>query len=803
VAHLGHRLVGRLVHAPLALAVLLLGGAAHVRASPAAPSSAAEPSVAVAADPTVEPRAGATPKPGAISGTVTVELTGQPIEGATVLLEGTRMSTTTDASGHFRLESVVPGEYCLVVSRTGHLPARVTDVVVTANRESPANARLQRIAFGAEVAVQASAFERPVDVTTGSFRMNQEEVRRAPGALGDVNRMIQALPGVGPRDDQRNDIVARGGSPSENLTLVDGLEVPSLSHFGAQGASGGPITMLNAEAISDVQFLAGGFPACYDNRLSSVLEVGLREGSREKFEAEFDLGMAGAGLLAEGPLGKHGSWLLTGRRSYLDLIAGAYGLDAVPQYANYEAKVVYDLSARHRLSLVSLGGWDQMNYDPDVDDDDQPSNIKVESSGWRTLTGLTLRSLLGTSGFTTLSVGHVLNNYSSEAWDKDLEGQLIERNHSLEGQTTARGDLTLRLPHGGWLKAGASAKRLDATLDIQLPIGTENSFSVDATRINELAIDRHVRDWQYGAYLQLSQNLGRFVTATAGGRYDRFPINGKTLFTPRAALALHLRPNLDLSASWGRYAQNPPLAFMEADPANAELVPIRAEHYVGGLAFYPGKDLKLSVELSRRNYRDYPVSTQFPFYTLADSGEQYDLYTLLIPFVAGGSGRSTGVELFLQKKLTGRVFGQLSYAFSKTEQRALDGVWRAGGFDLPHVLSVLGGVKATRTIEISDKFSYTSGRPYTPLAPETVAENRMIFDASRYNAERGPAYHRLDLRADHRSSFRWGNIVTYVEFDNVYNRKNVRYYYWNPKKQERETVPQIAFMFIGGVNVQF
>jgi hypothetical protein len=751
-----------------------------------------------AADPSGNP-----PKPGSISGTVTADLSGQPLAEASVLVEGTQASATTDAAGRFRLDGIAPGQYSLLVSCSGHLPARVTDVVVNANRESSASAHLQRIAFGDEVAVQASAFERPADITTSAFRMNQEEVRRAPGAIGDVGRMIQALPGLGARDDQRNDIVARGGSPSENLTLVDGLEVPSLSHFGAQGASGGPITMLNAEAISDVQFLAGGFPACYDNRLSSVLEVGLREGSREKLEAEFDLGMAGAGLLAEGPLGKHGSWLLTGRRSYLDLIAGAYGLDAVPEYANYEAKLVYDLSARHKLSLVSIGGWDQMNFDPDIEDEDQPSNVKVESSGWRAATGLTLRSLLGTAGFTTFSLVQVLNNYSSLAWDKDLEGQMIEHNKSLEGQTTVRGDLTLRLPHGGWLKAGAAAQRVDAKLDIQLPLGTENYFSADGTRINPIAVDRRVRDWQYGGYLQLSQNLSRFLTVSAGGRYDRFPFNGKVILSPRASLAVHVLSNLDLTGSWGRYAQNPPLVFTQAEPANAGLAPIRAEHYVGGVAFYPGHDLKLSIELSRRNYRDYPVSTQFPFYTLADAGEQYDMYTLLIPLVTGGSGRSTGVELFLQKKLTGRVFGQLSYAWSKTEQRALDGVWRPGTFDLPHVLSVLGGVKATRALEVSAKFSYTSGRPYTPFAAETVSENRMIYDGARYNSERGRAYHRLDLRGDHRSSFRWGNVTTYVEIDNVYNRKNVRYYYWNPKKQKQEAVPQLAFMLIGGLTVQF
>ncbi len=380
---------------------------------------------------------------------------------------------------------------------------------------------------------------------------------------------------------------------------------------------------------------------------------------------------------------------------------------------------------------------------------------------------------------------------------------MVERNRSRENETTARGDLTLRLPHGGWLKAGAGAKRLDATLDISMPLGVEDPYSLEDERINEVAIDQHVRDWQYGGYLQLSQNLGSLLTLTAGGRYDRFPLNGESVFSPRAGIAVHLLRNLDLSANWGRYAQNAPLVFMRALPENARLVPMRAEHYVGGLAFYPGRDLKLSVEVTRRDYRDYPVSTQYPFLTMADTGEQYDVYGMLLPLVSQGSGRSTGVELFLQKKLTGRVFAQLSYAYSKTEQKALDGVSRPGSFDLPHVLTALGGLKLTRSIDVSGKFSYTSGRPTTPLDPETFSQNRAIYDFDRYNGERGPVYHRLDLRADHRSTFRWGNVVTYFELDNVYNRKNTRFSYWNPKKQEMEIVPQVAFMFIGGVNVEF
>jgi hypothetical protein len=224
---------------------------------------------------------------------------------------------------------------------------------------------------------------------------------------------------------------------------------------------------------------------------------------------------------------------------------------------------------------------------------------------------------------------------------------------------------------------------------------------------------------------------------------------------------------------------------------------------VAGLAYRPRPDLKVSLEAYGKRYFDYPVATQFPSVSGADTGEQVDVSFYMIPYVSEGRGRASGVELFVQKKLAGRFWGQLGYAHSKTENRALDGIWRSSTFDLPHVLSVIAGVKATRTIEISTKFTYTSGRPSTPLLPESFEQNRMILDLTRLNSERAPDYQRLDLRFDRRQAHRWGNLVWYLELDNVYNRENVLFYDWNAKTRERYAYKQLTFMAIGGVNLEF
>jgi hypothetical protein len=741
------------------------------------------------------------PKVGTITGTITSQTTLQPVAGVQIGVEESKAVAQSDESGRFRIDNVPFGTHRLLLTHAEYLPAMLTDVVVTRGRETQVVARLaDAVHRREEVDVKASYFTAPEGAPASAFGMSFEEVRRAPGAIGDVGRMIQSLPSAAVRDDQSNDIVARGGSPTENLILVDNIEVPNISHFGGQGATGGAITMLNAETISDVSFLAGGFPAAYGGRLSSVLEINLREGSRDRLRTEADLSMAGAGLLVEGPLGGRGSWLVSGRRSFVDLVAGAWDLKSVPQYANYQAKAVYDLSARHRLTFVSLGGWEKIAPKFDAKDREDANTFNVNDVAWRGVAGLDWRTLLGQNGVSHLSIGHSESDFRFDAWDTLLDGQLVEHNRSRERETTARYDLTYRVGRLGSVRAGGFGKRLGAVYDYAEPLGQEAFFSTDPERINAFTLAARPTTWQAGGYVELRPRFGSWADASLGGRFERYELNKASELSPRASLTLHLMRSLDLSASYGRYYQNPALLLMQAFSENRKLLPIRADHYVAGLALRPRPDTEIRVTGYQKRYFRYPVSTQFRSLTAADTVDADDF---VAPYVSEGRGRSSGVEVYVQKKLSGRIWGQVSYAYSRTENRALDNIWRPSTFDMPHVLSVIAGVKASRSLEVSSKFTYTSGRPDTPLLPESYEQNRQIYDIEHLNSVRAPDYSRLDLRIDKRASHRWGSLVFYLELDNVYNRKNVLYQEWNAKKRERQAVNQLSFMAIGGINVKF
>jgi outer membrane cobalamin receptor len=717
-----------------------------------------------------------------------------------------KLGASPDETGRFVIAGVPPGTYTLAVTCIGYRKREITDVVVSTGHPTQVQVALEEeTVAGEEVVVTASQFSQPQEIVTSSYTLGYEEVRRAPGAIGDVSRMVQSMPGVVATNDQRNDLVVRGGSPSENITIVDNVDVPNLSHFGTQGSTGGPISMLNTEFIREADFLAGGFPAQYGGKLSSVLNISLREGNREGLSGIADLGIAGAGMILEGSLGEKGNWMAAARRSYLDLIAGGFGLTAIPVYSNYQAKAVYEVDPSNKLWLVALGGKDDIEFAYDPEEIEEPVRENVTSGGWRTVTGVNWQMLWGSGGYGVLGVADAVSAYRQEARDVDLGNIVVFENDSHERMTTVKYDAFLAMGATTRVGAGAAVRLRNDRYRIAQPVGVQSVWTTDSTRSDPLDVDTDDGYTDGELYAQVTVSPLSALTLTAGVRYDRFGYSdGASAVSPRIGASYALTPQWDVSASGGRFAQAPPSVYVRSVPGNESLTPILGTHFVLGTAWYPAPDLKVSVEGYAKTYEDYPVSTQYPFLSLANSGDQYSVSGMLIPMVSSGTGWSRGVEFYLQKRLTGHLYGQVSYSYSRTRHAALDGVERPGSFDIPHVLSLVGGYRLNDTWEFSAKFTYSSGRPTTPLDLEaSQAQNRTIYDAARINAERIPDYHRLDVRGDYRAHFDGWNLVAYLELQNVYNRENVFMYTWNEKTGEPYVVNQIAFFPVGGVKIEF
>jgi hypothetical protein len=737
------------------------------------------------------------PGHGDVVGIVIDEVTQKPIAGAAIVIEDLGLIVDCDDQGRFAFASVPVGVHRLFASRTGYAGLYDTNVVVAAKRRTQLVLKLHALrGVEEEVVVRPSYFSQPAEVATSAVTMQYEDVRRAPGALGDINRMIQGSPGAAARDDSVNEIVARGGNPRENLLMVDGFEVPSLSHFGGHGASGGPITMLETELISDATFLAGGFPARYGSRLSSVLDIDLREGSRDRVQAEIDLSMAGTALITEGPVGSNGSWVVSARRSYLELIAGSFDLDAVPKYANYQAKGVYDLTPRLHLEVLSLGGRDtiEMRETEDLID------YHVDDLGQRSLHGASLHMLLSDTTVATLHLWRSDSRQGIEVIDETDDTEVLLRDRSRNSVSAGRIELSSSLGRLGTLQLGTILRSLEDRIDVALPSGVEDPWSSVPGRHDPVHVSKTVTSREDSAYGMWNVVLGSRTKLTLSGRYDRFDAIDESVFSPRASVTVSVSERVDVSASAGRYSQAPLAVLVAADPSNRSLQPIIADDGVLGVAFRPTADSRLSMEVYRKRYRNYPVSTKRPMLTFANDVSPQ---LLLEPLTSSGEGRAEGVEVFFQKKLKERVWGQIAYALSRVEHKAADGVWRLGDYDLTHVLTVIAGCNLPHSLEASTKLTYTTGRPYTPLLqPISAEQNREVYDQSTINGRRVPAYRRLDLRFGRRFGYSWGTLTSYVEIDNVFNSANVLTYEWDADTRQQQPINNLSRVIIGGFNLK-
>jgi len=175
------------------------------------------------------------------------------------------------------------------------------------------------------------------------------------GSVIDVQRMMQALPSVVTDTDQNNEIIVRGGNPSENLFIIDNIEIPNPNHYGSQGDGGDPLSMIDPLFIQEVDFYAAAFPARFGGKASSVMEIKQREGSRDNFHAIMDMGMSGKGLNFNGPVNSgKGTYMFGFKKSYLDFIAGGFGLTAIPKYYSIQGKMVYDITKSNKLILMEF-----------------------------------------------------------------------------------------------------------------------------------------------------------------------------------------------------------------------------------------------------------------------------------------------------------------------------------------------------------------------------------------------------------------------------------------------------------------
>lgn len=736
-------------------------------------------------------------KTGIITGTVISGTTKEPLVGANVLIVGTALGASTDIDGKFRIDRVPIGMAALRVSSIGYAPFTQTDVVVTMAKPAEVVIPLSETELQVDsVQVTASYFQKVPDTPLSTLTQSNEEIRRLPGGLEDVVRAISILPGVAQVQAGRNDLIVRGGAPSENLFLINNIEVPNINHFGTQGSSGGPLSFVNLDFVESTTFSTGGFGVRYGDRLSSVLTINLRDGRRDKVGGKATVSASQFGLNVEGPTGKSGDFIVSARRSYLDFIFKAAGFGFVPEYWDFLAKAHYRIGASDQLTILGIAAIDDVKFFNDTQQQRFDNSKILGSNQNEVIAGVAWRHLFS-NGFTTVTLGETYMGFRYGQSDALLAP--IFRNNSIERESSLRGEVLLHATKSTEFLIGMIGKLPRFSSDLTLrPFVT--SFG-DTLRVNASYATSAVKIALYG---QVSQNLG-FSRVTVGGRMDYFDlIERKFAWSPRFSLTVPLSDVTNINASVGRYYQAPSYIWLAANAANRKLDFIAATQYVFGVDYTTRPDTRLSLEGYVKDYADYPTSVLRPYLVLANTGagfggsdEGFASFGI-DPLVSRGSGRSYGIEFLAQKKLSEiPCYGTLSISYTVSEFRALDGVSRPSNWDQRWIVNVGGGYMINSAWEISTKFRYLTGRPYTPFNPDG-SQNPAL-----YNTARVVPNHSLDVRVDRRWPFNAWTLITYVDIQNIYNRKPVDVPRYNLETRRAEQDASIGILPSIGISAEF
>ncbi len=803
---------------------------------------------------------------GIITGYVTDSQTLQPLAGANIIIEGTMLGTAADSFGRFRLEDVPVGSSTLRVDMIGYAPVIRPNVHVSGVHQTQLTFELVSQAIDSEgVTVTSGYFESSSDAVISSRTVNIEEIRSDPVGGYDVQRMMQALPSVVSGSDQENEIIVRGGGPGENLFVMDHLEIPNPNHFGWETSGGGPINMLNTDFIERIDFYAGGFPAKYGDKMSSVMDITLREGNRDKFETKLDMNMAGLGIICEGPFSMgEGSYLVSLRQSYLKYVIKNTGLTAIPEYWNGQVKVVKDLNARNKIVVNAIGGQDYIK----LEDEDTPQNRgadNVISDGYQYTTGITWKSLFSEKGYSLISLGHTKTNWNYDVYSL-IDG--IKDSYALkddtESDTFFKNDLIYRFSPELIVSTGMNIKyghydhnsvieesRInhyfynDPILDDFTIIDEEVYYQwldehpdtepdictyCPPTILPQYMQNRTGHLWKSAAYFQVNYNILKKLSLHAGFRYDSVPYNRTSVVNPRVGLSWHLTNLTQINLAGGRYIQTPSYALLLWDKNEERLKNPRDEQIILGLDHLFAEDTKGSLEIYYKSYFDKPVEKSQITGDFISEG-----------YVSQGNGRAYGLEVFLQKKFADRWYGTFSYSYSVAQgvdprvtnkKKYYD--WN---YDYRNVLTMIGGYKfkfienvwyqkirerawftftnwlpffPADEVEASFRYRYAGGRPYTAeIYDYHIREWVTIPDPAYTNSEmiewntlRFDYYSRFDIMILRRFNFHSVSVTTFFDLQNVFNRDNP-WDYVRYDNGKKEIALQYKQMPVGGVIIEF
>ena len=701
-----------------------------------------------------------------------------PVFGATVFLEGSEKGTQTNEDGNYLITNIKPGSYNLIVSYIGYKTQTLYNVIVKSKGNPTYNFILKESAEALEEIIinQKNKISRPRETPLSTKTLSAVEIATYPGSNNDVVRVAQTLPGVSPSiGGFRNDLIIRRGAPNESVYYLDGMEIPNINHFSTQGSAGGPVGMINVSFISDVTLSTSAFGVQYDNPLSGVLQFKQRNGNNRSAAGNFRLSASEAALTLEGPLfkGKNETskttFLASVRRSYLQFLFEVIGLPIRPNYWDYQYKLNHKIDNYNTISLIGIGSIDDFSVEsPDEFDTEQQADLDQSPFIIQRTNaiGLTWQNRFKDgSGFMQATISNnILNNKFTRYTNPESESDVIFNNDATESETKIRYELTQF--SGDWKIKGG--------------FNTQYSFYENSTQdlLNNNVFKTEIDFIKYGVFANATRSyINNKLDVSIGFRMDNDSFtkdnNLLSTFSPRASISYEFQENWKVNASLGRYYKLPPYTILGFRNNTGQLVNqdvnyTVSDHYVIGLEHYFSPSSNISIEGFYKEYDDYPVSVRDQV-SLANKGADFEvLGSEEIKSV--GQGRSYGLELQFQQKLTNNFYGIFSYTWFYSEFTGFDrNLYLPSTWDSRHLLSFTGGIKLKKNWELSARYRFAGKTPFVPTNQQATLLNypEVVLDYSRLGEEKLGTFSQLDIRIDKKWNFKKFSFNVFLEAQNL------------------------------------
>ncbi len=719
-----------------------------------------------------------------ISGRVIDAETNEPLSFVNVIVMGTETGAATDMDGNFIITGLEPGFYRLMASFIGYEIGYSDEIEVNSSKNAFVTIELQQknIELGT-VTVRASTFKKIEESPVSVQQIQVSDIEKNPGANRDISKVIQSFPGIGGSVAYRNDVIVRGGGPSESVFYLDGIEIPNLNHFATQGASGGPVGIINPDFIQSVDYYSGAFPANRGNALSGVFNFKQKSGNQEKTNRRAVVGASEIAFTMDGPIGENTTYLASVRRSYLQFLFSAIGLPFLPTFNDYQVKTETRFDDKNKLTVVSLGALDQNRLNLDIDDptEDQQYilNYLPESDQWNYMIGANYTHFKGKSYQNYIFSRNMLNNESFKYQDNDEDLPKLQDYQSQEIENKFRFENTARI-NNYKISAGGGLQYVKYNND------TYQKLFVNGQEI-EKNYDSELDFFKYSAFAQVSKPiLNQRLSLSLGVRtdfnnYAASMQNPVDQLSPRFSASYALTKKWNLNFNTGRYYQLPAYTTLgyrdnQGRLANKEndLKYIGVNHIIAGVEYLPYVDSRIAVEGFYKDYSQYPFSV-LDSISIANKGGDFGVIGDE-EVTSNSKGRAYGFEISGRMNFLNQMDLIFAYTYVRSEFEDYSGELIPSSWDSRHIFTGTLTKAFQKGWQIGGKLRYLGGLPYTPYDMQKSSrvtawetQGRPFWDYSRYNAERLDPFLQLDVRVDKQFNFSNWTLLVYLDVQNALN----------------------------------